>query len=303
MFKGQSFRLAKTIRTIFTVAHGEWLVEMSKGLQLVPADTKKGQAEHYAIIVPWESSSMEVRMDEKIPAHVNAYSAVIMYAIKCGCPITSATGDAVFAAGAANDRQAEREIKQTYDKLVGYMASYNSRIETAVELELPMIVLNTKQHFGKHEFNAFGGVLTIKYALDEYGLSTQSARDEASTKLQKLVNVNITERRAVDVRNWLMIIQTIIVEWRTSGASSEMVEQFATAPVLAQLESMKDTRDGMDQEQWRAIGAETTNGTRCGDPTMWKNMLDAHGRWSTRTSVKYTSSCTVKGASNRMSKQ
>ena len=93
------------------------------------------------------------------------------------------------------------------------MASYNSRIETAVELELPMIVLNTKQHFGKHEFNAFGGVLTIKYALDEYGLSTQSARDEASTKLQKLVNVNITERRAVDVRNWLMIIQILIVEW------------------------------------------------------------------------------------------
>jgi len=35
-----------------------------------------------------------------------------------------------------------------------------------------------------------------------------------------------------------------------------MVEQFATAPVLAQLESMKDTRDGMDQEQWRAIGVE-----------------------------------------------
>jgi len=53
-----------------------------------------------------------------------------------------------------------------------------------------------------------------------------------------------------------MIIQKIVVEWRISGASSEMVEQFATAPVLAQLESMKDTRDGMDQEQWRAIGAE-----------------------------------------------
>jgi len=86
------------------------------------------------------------------------------------------------------------------------MASYNSQIEKAVELELPMIVLNSKQHFGKHEFNAFGGVLTIKYVLDEYGLSTQSARDEESTQLQKLVNVNITERRAVDVRNWLMII-------------------------------------------------------------------------------------------------
>jgi len=101
--------LAKTIRTIFTVAQGEWLVEMSDGLQLVPADTKKDQAEHYAIVLPWESSSMEVRMDEKIPAHVNAYSAVIKYAIKCGCPITSATGDAVYAAGAANDSQAERE--------------------------------------------------------------------------------------------------------------------------------------------------------------------------------------------------
>jgi len=117
---------------------------MSKGLQLVVADAKKGQAEHYAIVVPWESSSMEVRMDEKIPAHVNAYSAVNKYAIKCGCLITSATGDAVFAAGAANDSQAEQEIKQTYNKLVGYMALYNSRIETAVELELPMIVLNTK---------------------------------------------------------------------------------------------------------------------------------------------------------------
>jgi len=223
---------------------------MSKGLQLVPADTKKGQPEHYAIVVPWASSSMEVRLDEKIPANVNSYSAVIKYAIKCGCPIASATGDASFAAGSANDSQSERKIKQTYDKLVGYMASYNSRIEKAVELELSKIVLNTKQHFGKHEFNAFGGVLTIKYALDEYGLSTQSARDEeASTKLQKLVNVNITERRAVDVRNWLSIIQKIIVEWRMSKASSEMVEQFATAPVLAQLESMKGTRDGMDQEQ------------------------------------------------------
>jgi len=41
-----------------------------------------------------------------------------------------------------------------------------------------------------------------------------------------------------------------------SGASSEMVEQFATAPVLVQLENMKDIRDGVDQEQWRVIGAE-----------------------------------------------
>ena len=61
-------------------------------------------------------------MDEKIPAHVNAYSAVIKYAIKYGFLITSATEDAVFAAGAAYDSQAEREIKQTHDKLVGYMA-------------------------------------------------------------------------------------------------------------------------------------------------------------------------------------
>ena len=247
--------LAKAIRTIFTVAQGEWLVEMSKGLQLVPADSTTGQGEHYAIMTPWEGSSIAVRLDEKIPAHVDAYSAVIKYAIKCGCPIKSATGDAIFAA-AANDCQAAQEIKQTYDKLVGYMASYNSRIEKALEQELPMVVLATTQHFGRHEFNAFGGVLAIKYALDEYGTSTQSARDEASIKLQKLVQVNITERRAIDVRNWLMIIQTVIVEWRTSGASSEMVEQFVTAPVLAQLENMKDTRDGMDQEQWRAIGTE-----------------------------------------------
>jgi len=76
-----------------------------------------------------------------------------------------------------------------------------------------MVVLNTKQNLEKHEFNAFGGVLTVKYVLDDYGLSTQSARDEASTKLQKIVHVNITERRAVDVRNWLMIIQILIVEW------------------------------------------------------------------------------------------
>jgi len=68
--------LAKTIRTIITVAQGEWLVEMSKGLQLVLADTKTGQLEHYAIVVTWESSSMEVRLDEKIPSHVNSYSAV-----------------------------------------------------------------------------------------------------------------------------------------------------------------------------------------------------------------------------------
>ena len=82
-------------------------------------------------------------------------------------------------------------------------------------------------------------MLAIKYALDEYCLSTQSARDEVSTKVQKLVQVNIMEQRAVEVRNWLMIIQTVIFEWRTSGASSEMVAQFATAPVLAQLENMK----------------------------------------------------------------
>ena len=94
---------------------------MSKGLQLVPADTKKGQEEHYTTVVPWESSSMEVRLDEKIPVHVNTYSAVIKYALKCGCPITSATGDAIFEAG-ANDSQAERKIIQTFDMLVGYMA-------------------------------------------------------------------------------------------------------------------------------------------------------------------------------------
>jgi len=74
------------------------------------------------------------------------------------------------------------------------------------------------------------------------------------------------------VRNWLMIIQKIVVEWRISGASSEMVEQFATAPVLAQLESMKDTRDGMDQEQWRAIGAEANKWHK-----MWRsNDMEDH---------------------------
>jgi len=57
--------LAKTIHTILTVAQGKWLFEMSKGLQMVPEDKKKGKAEHYAIVVPWESSSMEVRMDER----------------------------------------------------------------------------------------------------------------------------------------------------------------------------------------------------------------------------------------------
>ena len=62
-----------------------------------------------------------MQLDEKISAHVNSYSAVIKYAIKCGCPIASATGDAVFAAGAANDSEAEREIKQTYDKIHGFI--------------------------------------------------------------------------------------------------------------------------------------------------------------------------------------
>jgi len=62
--------LAKTLRTIFTVAQGEWLVVTSKELQLVPADTKKGQAEHYAILVPWESSSMEVQLDEPLIIHM-----------------------------------------------------------------------------------------------------------------------------------------------------------------------------------------------------------------------------------------
>jgi len=139
-----------------------------------------------------------------------------------------------------------------------------------------MIVFNTKrQNFGKHEFNAFGGVLTIKYALDEYGLSTQSARDEASTKLQKLVNVNITERR---------------------GASSEMVEQFATAPVLAQLESMKTPVMAWIRSNGGRLGQRQINGTKCGDPTTWKIMQDIPGWWSTRTSAKFTMSFTVRGA-------
>ena len=57
--------------------------------------------------------------------YIYVYMCIYMYiyiAIKYGFLITSATEDAVFAAGAANDSQAEREIKQTYDKLVGYMA-------------------------------------------------------------------------------------------------------------------------------------------------------------------------------------
>jgi len=41
-----------------------------------------------------------------------------------------------------NQMQAERKIKQTYDKLVGYMTSYNSRIEKAVEQENEMIEKN-----------------------------------------------------------------------------------------------------------------------------------------------------------------
>jgi len=69
----------------------------------------------------------------------------------------------------------------------------------------------------------------------------------------------------------------------------------ATAPVLAQLESMKPVMERIRSNGGR-LGQRQINGTRCGDPTTWKIMLDVPGWWSTRTSAKYTMSCTVKGA-------
>jgi len=247
--------IQKSVRTIHTVTQGAWLVEMSRRLQLVPADIKNGKEEYYAIEMPWEHTSARVRLDEPIQQHTAVYSVILMYAIKCGCPITSDTGDEIFTEGATN-RQAADEIKRMFDKLVGIMASYNSRIEKAIERELEMVVLDSRQNFAQHDFNAFGGVLMLQCVLNMYGTSHQSDRDDAATTVQKLVSIDISKRRAVDVRSWLMAIHTLIVQWRTSGATNEMVEQFATAPVLAKLEAMKDTRDGMEQEQWRALGAE-----------------------------------------------
>ena len=247
--------IQKSVRTIHTVTQGAWLVEMSRRLQLVPADIKNGKEQYYAIEMPWEHTSARVRLDEPIQQHTAVYSVILMYAIKCGCPITSDTGDDIFTEGATN-RQAADEIKRMFDKLVGIMASYNSRIEKAIERELEMVVLDSRQNFAQHDFNAFGGVLMLQCVLNMYGTSHQSDRDDAATTVQKLVSIDISKRRAVDVRSWLMTIHKLIVQWRTSGATNEMVEQFATAPVLAKLEAMKVTRDGMEQEQWRALGAE-----------------------------------------------
>jgi len=92
----------------------------------------------------------------------------------------------------------------------------------------------------------------------------------------------------------------------TTGASSVLAQvlsrDYCPGHVLCQVMRL-DTRDGMDQEQWRPIGAEANKWHKMCNPTTWKIMPDVPGRWSTRTSAKYTMSCTIKGAWSQMSKQ
>jgi len=74
------------------------------------------------------------------------------------------------------------------------------------------------------------------------------------TKLKLATNVRITDRTEVDIFNYMHSVHMLVTELLQLKFSPELIEDYATVPVLAVLESTQNCNDVMNQLQRRAIG-------------------------------------------------
>jgi len=65
-------------------------------------------------------------------------------------------------------------------------------------------------------------------------------RNDLVTKLKQATDMKITDRRALDVFNYMRNIHELVIDLLRLQVSLELIEDYATIPDLAVLESAQD---------------------------------------------------------------
>ena len=133
-----------------------------------------------------------------------------------------------------------KAIKGCYNQLIVLMASYNTQRYDALGDEIPSIAVVVVSHFGKNELNEFAGIVMFRMIMDKFEGDSKEVRNEMVTKLKQATDMKITDRRALDVFNYMRNIHELVIDLLRLQVSLELIEDYATIPDLAVLDSAQD---------------------------------------------------------------
>ena len=219
-----------------------------------PRDDETGAPSYYA--VPMTSGDEYLHLGKPITHSSETCASVIQYLMDCGAPIDNTYDDNFDSVGTieANWVPTSKAIKGCYNQLISLMASYNTQMYDALDAEIPCIAVAVGSHFGKNELNEFADIVMLRIIMDKFEGDSKAVRDDLVTKLKQATDMKITDRRAVDVFNYMHSVHELVIELLRLKVSPELIEDYATVPVPAVLENAQDRNDVMGQLQWRAIG-------------------------------------------------
>ena len=189
--------------------------------------------------------------------HLDKPIALVMQCLMdCGAPIDNTYDDNFDSVGTieANWVPTSKAIKGCYNQLIALMASYNTQMYDALGAEIPPITAAVDLHFGKNEPNKFAGIVMFRMIMYKFKGDSKAVRNDLVIKLKQATDIKITDRRAVDIFDYMHSVHELVIELLRLKVSPELIEDYATLPFLAVLESTKDCNDMMDRLQWRAIG-------------------------------------------------
>ena len=119
----------------------------------------------------------------------------------------------------------------------------------ALGAEVPFIAMAVVSHFGKNELDEFEGIVMLRMIMDKFQRDSKAVRDDLVTKLKHATDMEITNRRAVDVFNYMHSVHELVIELLRLKVSPELIEDYATKKDQEVLESAQDRNDVMDQLQ------------------------------------------------------
>jgi len=93
-------------------------------------------------------------------------------------------------------------------------------------------------------------MVMLRMILGKFEGDSKAVHDDLVTKLKQESDMKITDRRVVDFFNYMHSVHELFNELLRQKVSPELIEGYATVPVLALLESAQDCNDVMDQLQW-----------------------------------------------------
>ena len=148
----------------------------------------------------------------------------------CGAPIDNTYDDNFDSVGTieANWVPTSKAIKGCYNQLIALMASYNTQMYDALGAEIPSIAVVVGSHFGKNELNEFAGIVMLRMIMDKFEGDSKAVRDDLVTKLKQAMDIKITDRRAVDIFDYMYSVHELVIELLRLKVSPELIEDYAT---------------------------------------------------------------------------